>query len=231
MTFERVLFPVDFSDRSRETAPYVRELARRFDSEVLLMHVLQFVTPPYGPAPETGYLVVDQMQMLHEQRRQEFETLFEDEFAGIRVRRNITEGDPAHEIIDCATTERISLIMMPTHGYGPFRALLLGSVVAKVLHDAACPVWTSAHTEEVLTHPPQAWRRILCAIDTNADDIRVAKWACELATEENAQLCFAHAIHDESLSAHAHDKLGEVIGPSARDRTVTVAVGHRSEEH
>ncbi len=37
---------------------------------------------------------------------------------------------------------------MPTHGYGPFRRFILGSVTAKVLHDADCPVWTGVHLEE-----------------------------------------------------------------------------------
>ena len=36
---------------------------------------------------------------------------------------------------------------MPTHGFGPLRRFLLGSVAAKVLHDAQCPVWTSVHTD------------------------------------------------------------------------------------
>ena len=53
---------------------------------------------------------------------------------------------------------------MPTHGYGIFRSMLLGSVTAKVLHDAACPVWTGVHVEET---PPNsaAFERILCAVD------------------------------------------------------------------
>ena len=54
--------------------------------------------------------------------------------------------------------------MMPTHGYGIFRSLLLGSVTAKVLHDAACPVWTGVHVEET---PPAsaAFENIMCAVD------------------------------------------------------------------
>ena len=54
-----------------------------------------------------------------------------------------------------AKANQIDLIMMPTHGYGRFRALLLGSVTAKVLHDADCPVWTAVHREEVMAHPPE----------------------------------------------------------------------------
>ena len=50
----------------------------------------------------------------------------------------VQEGDPAVNIADYASENGIDLIMMPTHGYGKFRSLLLGSVVSKVLHDADC---------------------------------------------------------------------------------------------
>jgi nucleotide-binding universal stress UspA family protein len=38
--------------------------------------------------------------------------------------------------------------MMATHGTGLFRSLLIGSVTAKVLHDARCPVWIATRAEE-----------------------------------------------------------------------------------
>jgi nucleotide-binding universal stress UspA family protein len=34
---------------------------------------------------------------------------------------------------------------LPTHGLGAFRRSLIGSITAKVLHDAECPVWTGVH--------------------------------------------------------------------------------------
>lgn len=40
--------------------------------------------------------------------------------------------------------------MMPTHGYGLFRSLLIGSVTAKVLHDAKCPI------SDALALPPES---------------------------------------------------------------------------
>jgi hypothetical protein len=38
----------------------------------------------------------------------------------------------------------MDLIVTPTHGYGLFRRFLFGSATLKVLHDAACPVWTAS---------------------------------------------------------------------------------------
>jgi nucleotide-binding universal stress UspA family protein len=48
----------------------------------------------------------------------------------------VDHGDPATYITAQAEKNDVDLIMMATHGYGTFRSLLLGSVAAKVLHDA-----------------------------------------------------------------------------------------------
>ncbi len=70
-------------------------------------------------------------------------------------------GDPAQVITAFAHTQGVDLIMMPTHGYGPFRRLLLGSVTAKVLHDAECPVWTAVHMAKAPHRVHSAFSNIL----------------------------------------------------------------------
>ncbi len=44
-------------------------------------------------------------------------------------------SDPASAIVAYAKARDADLIMMPTHGYGGFRGLLIGSTTAKILHD------------------------------------------------------------------------------------------------
>jgi nucleotide-binding universal stress UspA family protein len=103
-------------------------------------------------------------------------------------------GDPAEVITAFAHEHEIDLIMMPTHGYGPFRSLLLGSVTAKVLHDAKCPVWTAAHVDEPPRRDHLAFRDILCAVDGTAASVGLMKWAAELAADANATLRLVHVI-------------------------------------
>jgi nucleotide-binding universal stress UspA family protein len=72
----------------------------------------------------------------------------------LRVKRTLLEGDPAPRIVEWAARENPDLIMMATHGCGPFRRLLLGSVTAKVLHDTDRLVWTGVHLAQ---GPPAEW--------------------------------------------------------------------------
>jgi nucleotide-binding universal stress UspA family protein len=83
---------------------------------------------------------------------------------------------------------------MPTHGYGPFRRLLLGSVTSKVLHDADCPVWTGVHLEKHPSAEPLALSHILCAIDLGPHSTKALDWASRLATEFRSKLTIAHVV-------------------------------------
>jgi nucleotide-binding universal stress UspA family protein len=194
MNFQRVLFPVDLSDQSRRVAPFVKALATRHGSEVLMLHVIHI--DPVMPADPALAVptVVPNVEDLRRQRRAVLESFLQEELAGVAVVREIVEGDTAPEIVKQAESQQVDLIMMATHGYGPFRLLLLGSVTARVLHDADCPVWTAVHTIEPVADPSNGWRRILCATNATAEDSYVISSAAELARAEHAQLCVVYAI-------------------------------------
>ena len=48
ITFQRILFPVDFSKQDQEAAPFVKAMAERFHSEVILLHAAEFFPTGYG---------------------------------------------------------------------------------------------------------------------------------------------------------------------------------------
>ena len=57
LPFRRILVTTDFSDTSLDAMPSAVEIARHFDAEILLLHVLPVDTPtpwyipPYGRHP------------------------------------------------------------------------------------------------------------------------------------------------------------------------------------
>ena len=109
------------------------------------------------------------------------------EFGRIPVNRVVLEGDPAQEIVRHASSERMDLIVLPTHGYGPFRKFVLGSVTAKVLDDADCPVLTSVHIAEP---PPETlyFNSVVCAVDFGPRSLPAFSWAAHLAGEFRSRL-------------------------------------------
>jgi len=103
-------------------------------------------------------------------------------------------GDPATSIVEFTERSPVSMIMMPTQGHGRFRSLLLGSVTTKVLHDARCPVWTSAHVENPLAARTAKVQNILCALDANRESLNVLTFATELSRTLAANIHLVHAI-------------------------------------
>lgn len=190
LTIKHILFPVDFSERCCSAAPFVESVARRYGARVTLLSVAQ---PFYYAAMADGPVVIDTEELLSDLKAR-LDNSLTKEFAGFRVDRAAEIGDPAQVIVDFAHTNGVDLIMMPTHGYGPFRSLLLGSVTAKVLHDAECPVWTAAHVAERPLQEHLACRKILCAVDGTPKNVALMKWAGELAKDAGATLQFVHVI-------------------------------------
>jgi len=189
--FQKILFPVDMSDSSTAAASFVEAMAKRFQAEVTMLHVLEL--PPGYVTDWYGYMALVDTNAIRDARKGEFDTYLMDRFAGLTVRREMQEGDPAQIISNYASEHGTDLIMMPTHGYGIFRSMLLGSVTAKVLHDAACAVWTGVHVEETPATASEC-ERIMCAVDLTDKSIPAMQFAAKLAQDFQAKLWLVHAV-------------------------------------
>jgi nucleotide-binding universal stress UspA family protein len=138
--FKRILFPIDFSDRCSEFGAYVAAVARRFNADVTLLHAIDLAPLGYYGMDPAMTTAAAYAEIMVERRKNELESFLKIEFAGLPAKRVIERGEAGAVIAGYATSHATQLIMMPTHGHGPFRRLPVGSVTAKVLHDADCPV-------------------------------------------------------------------------------------------
>ncbi len=184
-SLNKILIPVDFSERCLGATRYAIPLVEHFQSELTLLHV---VTPIDYPSTE--------ITALNEKRRETVQKQLDDFLCAalnhLDTRRVLLEGDPAETIVNQARQDQSDMIMMPTHGFGPFRRLLLGSVTAKVLHDAPCPVWTGVHLAQ---GPPVEWltpKQIVCALDLGSGSEAVLRWANGRAAAFHSQLTILH---------------------------------------
>ena len=193
-TFHKLLFPVDLSPRCTDIAPYVAAIAHKFESELVLLHAFGvYDGVSYGEAsPTVIYAAYKDVTRQH--RISELESFGCEEFKGLNVTRTVEVGDAAHRITQYVDEHGIDLVVMPTHGRGKFRRLLLGSVTSKVLHDTECPVWTTAHSETVVSRGFQNIRNIVCAIGTYSDAVRLIHTACDMANRYGASLRLVHAV-------------------------------------
>ena len=58
-TFERILFPVDFSEQCRTILPAVKAMVKRFNSELTLLHVVGIPVAVYGTPEAAAWATED----------------------------------------------------------------------------------------------------------------------------------------------------------------------------
>ncbi len=193
LNLKTILVPVDFSERSTAAAEHAVVMADRFGAALLFVHVIPLSAYEYSAfegghysgalwpsEPEMEAKLAEQMDGLTERLSRPIEKI-------------VLKGDPPTKIEQLATERQADLIMMPTHGYGPFRRFVLGSVTTKVLHDLSCPVFTGAHVPEIAPYAEPPYRRVACAVDLREHSECVLRWAWGFAQAWDAELSVIHA--------------------------------------
>jgi len=146
MDFQRIVVPYDFSDHAAAALDTALELARRFDAELHLVHIV--LVPAYGYGTEilaTSPLLVIEASAAARLRLDEVADSLVD--PPRRVETHAVEGSQIAASID-SFAERIAadLIVMGTHGRTGLAHALIGSVAERTLRRAPCPVLTVRST-------------------------------------------------------------------------------------
>jgi nucleotide-binding universal stress UspA family protein len=190
-----VLFPVDFSERCAGAARYVEAIVGRFQAKLTLLHVMADAHTVFAVPEFSGAQTWKEIQDLWKSHAQaQIDSFLADELKYYDVKRVVKTGDPARQIVEYAHGDRADLIMLPSHGVGPFRRFIIGSVTAKVLHDTHCPVWTGVHMEGAPPLEQIHCRSVVCAVDLGPQSHDTLSWAAKFTSEYGAKLSVAHAV-------------------------------------
>jgi nucleotide-binding universal stress UspA family protein len=146
--YERVLVCLDGSELAEQVLPYVAEVARRFESAVVLLRVVsQPVVMTPGVPGSSGMPVVTaraEKRVEEEERDSEgyLKLVAERLLKEYQVRAECVTsiGDAGRTIVDYAAENGVGLIAIATHGRtGPGR-VLFGSVADFVVRQTRLPV-------------------------------------------------------------------------------------------
>jgi nucleotide-binding universal stress UspA family protein len=115
---------------------------------------------------------------------------------GLRVRMEVTEGNPSEAILQAGRRQNAGLIVMGTHGLGGLRKLLLGSTTEQVLRRTEWPVLAvpAGASAPAVEHPGLQLRRILVATDFRESAMAAMQWAGDLASDISVPLVLAHVV-------------------------------------
>ena len=152
--FKKVLVATDFSQPSASALNYGRELARRFEATLHVLHVSDSVYLHYVGDAYPGVLPELQSEIEDAARAQLDGLLTAEDRTGLHVKPVMLNGmSPSRVIVDYSREQAIDLIVMGTHGRGAMGHLLMGSVAERVVRTAPCPVLTVHHPEREFVLP------------------------------------------------------------------------------
>ena len=192
LPFRKILFPVDYSAPCQALIPYVSEMASRFSAELTVAHAYA----PMALIANSELLITDpELQAkAHEIEEDRIRQFACQAFPGQTVEAIAELGEPGAVIDRLAQQQCADLVMLATRGHGAIRRFLMGSITAKVLHDASAAVWTGVGVE-LVDHPVRIpYQSIVCALDNSPEAESVLRAAAFISTAYRAQLWIVHVV-------------------------------------
>ena len=191
--FNKILICLDGSEGAQTAARMGAQIAQKFHSAVLLIHV--FVGGNWEFA-----VGQDEMASYTEEARRTLEInagkMLRE--AGLQCETLLEYGHPAEAITRVALQHNADLIVLGGRGLSSVQAFLMGSISEQVLHHAHCPalIVRGYHTPQ---HAPEM-QQLLLASDGSEGACRAAVFAVEIAQKFAASLCVLNVLDIASLS-------------------------------
>ena len=145
LEIKQICVPTDFSECGDHAVQHGAAMARKFDAELHIVHVIQDVGEKLKHPDFTsqGTSVTEFLKALEKGATEYLARLAaEKAWKGLKVNQLYLHGAPAEQICRYALDQEIDLLVLGTHGRSGLKHLLLGSVAERVLRTSPCPVLT-----------------------------------------------------------------------------------------
>ena len=146
--FSKILIPVDGSTNSMKAIDYAVDLADKYKSEILALHVL-YSQSGFAFHKETvaGAITSSSLNDLNLEAKQEAEKWFEEinkraEERKVQIKTEVvfTVISIVEGILTYAEKENINLIIIGSKGKSGWKKLIVGSVASGISTYAHCPI-------------------------------------------------------------------------------------------
>jgi nucleotide-binding universal stress UspA family protein len=135
----KILLPMDFSPSSYAALEMATNLARHFQAELCLLHVIPMLPTVTGAEffSETEFL-----QKTRDHAEQRLATSIDALVSeGLKASSSVEAGnDVAGNILIVIQREHIDMVVLSTHGMSGWHPMVFGSIAEKVVKLVQCPL-------------------------------------------------------------------------------------------
>lgn len=140
---KKIIVPVDFSKHSEYALKAAAQLAKKYDAQLLVLHMLEM--------SDTMLTSTDNAQnqkavFFLKLAEQQFETFLQKSYLkGVKVVPIVKHFKVFSEVNDVANKENADMIVMGSHGASGFKEFFVGSNTERVVRNAEIPVLVVKH--------------------------------------------------------------------------------------
>ena len=138
LLFEKILVPLDSSEHSKNALEKAIQIAKKFDSEITLIHVCSLEGVPFSITATKYERYVQNIRNFGNAILDH--GLKQVESEGVHAETRLLEGHTVEEIIKVAKERKFDLIVMGARGLSAIKEIFLGSVSHGVINHVQCPV-------------------------------------------------------------------------------------------
>ncbi len=202
LSIQKILFPTDFSQCAESAFAHATALAKRYEAELHIVHVViwPMMIPSYGldtlyPAFEDGRVIDNLKQAAGEQLSAHSSRA---RLGSINVvEAQITDDAAGPAILSYAEDHDVDLIVMGTHGRKGIKKWMLGSVTQEIIRHARCPVFTV--NPDTVGDEGLDVKRLLVPVDFSEHAEPLVRYAKSLAAAYDAGMDLLHVIAHVNL--------------------------------
>ncbi len=204
LALKNILFPTDFSQPSRDALPFALAIARRYESTVFLVNIVEEV--PVTSVP-MDVMPPDRDRDRERALKRMTDFLRFNSLEGLKTEVVLESGFVWPVIQNIVDDRKIDLIVLGTHGRGAVQRLFMGSVAEEIFRHASCPVMTiGPHAKPTLGRYDHV-ERILFATDFSQASLHALTFALTLAEERDARLVLLHVVQPPGVPVDVSEQL------------------------
>ncbi len=201
IALKNVLVATDFSPLSEPALLWAKAIARRYESQLYVTHVISPAETALVPPEYWG----STQEAIEEAATREMEGL-DKNLRGVAHKMLLQHGGVWESIAAAIEKFKIDLVVMATHGREGLARLLSGSVAEEVFRQVPCPVLTVGPkvTAQVIGGPE--FRQILFATNFGPESLAAVRYAVSLAQEFKTGLTLLNVV-TEHIDARTEPQL------------------------
>lgn len=192
LSLDRIVLATDFSPASKAATTYVMGLAKRYSSNVMVMHVVDLsIATPLEPA--LVGIPLEEMRSGSEEKMERL--LHEMTSKGIRATAHTLEArNPAEVIVRLSEQLKANLIVTGTHARHGLSKAIEGSCAEGIIRHATCPVLTLGPKAKIPLEEGGCFQTIVFSTDLSPTAAKKAAVALSFAQDCEAKIYLCHIL-------------------------------------